>query len=112
MEEKKKKFKISGMAVFNIIVGVLTAVLLYYFIFSEGGVIDLFRSREGITLWLLGLGMVVFDLNIVVDALVTRIYLQSQYPKVRFIDALKVSCVGVFFSAITPSSTGGQPMQL
>ncbi len=112
MEEKKKIFKISGMAVFNIIVGVLTAVLLYYFIFSEGGVIDLFRSREGINLWLLGLGMVVFDLNIVVDALVTRIYLQSQYPKVRFIDALKVSCVGVFFSAITPSSTGGQPMQL
>lgn len=111
-ETKKKKFKINGMVVFNIVVGVMTAVLLYYFIFSDGGVIDLFRSREGINFWLLGLALLVFDLNIVVDAVVTLIYLRSQYPRVRLIDAIKVSCVGVFFSAITPSSTGGQPMQL
>ena len=112
LETQKKKFKISGSVAFNVIVAVMTVILLVYFIFSDGGVIDLLRSREGIVTWLLVLGLVVFDLNIIVDACVTLIYLRSQYPRVRFIDALKISCVGVFFSAITPSSTGGQPMQL
>lgn len=100
------------MVVFNIIVGVLTAVMLTYFIVSKGGVIDLLRSREGIIWWLLLAGLIVFNLNTVVDAVVTYIFIRSQYPRIRFIDALKISCVGVFFSAITPSSTGGQPMQL
>ena len=112
MEKKKKKFKLSGIAVFNIVVGVLTAILLAYFIFSDDGVIDLLKSRDGIIWWLLAVGLVVFDLNIIVDSVVTYVFIRSQYPKVRFIDALKISCVGVFFSALTPSSTGGQPMQL
>ncbi len=112
MENKKRQFRLSGIAVFNIIVGVLTAFLLVYFIVSEDGVIDLFRSGENVNWWLLAAGLAVFDLNILTDAVVTLIFLRSQYPQTRFIDALKVSCVGVFFSAVTPSSTGGQPMQL
>lgn len=112
MAEKKKKFKLSGIAIFNIIVALLTAALLVYFIVSDGGVIDLLKSREGFNLWLLLLALLVFDLNIIVDSVVTFIFIRSRYPDIRFLDALKISCVGVFFSAITPSSTGGQPMQL
>lgn len=112
MEKQKKKFKLSGMAIFNIIVGVLTIIMLFYFVFSKGGVIDLLKSRDGIIMWLLVAGLIVFNLNTVVDSVVTYIFIKSQYPKVRFIDAVKISCVGVFFSALTPSSTGGQPMQL
>lgn len=112
LKKEKKKFRVSGTAIFNIIVGILTAGMLTYFIVSEDGVIDLLRSRDGINFWLLGLALVVFDMNIIVDSFVTMIYLRSQYPRVRFLDALKISCVGVFFSAVTPSSTGGQPMQL
>ena len=89
--EEKKKFKISGVAVFNVIVAIMTAVLLFYFIVSDGGVIDLLRSREGIIMWLLGVALLVFELNTVVDACVTLIYLRSQYPRVRFIDALKIT---------------------
>ena len=112
MEKKKRKFKLSGIAIFNIVVGLLTAVLLIYFIVSDGGIIDLLKSDEGIIWWLLVTGVLVYDSSVVVDAIVTYIFITAQYPKVRFIDALKISCVGVFFSAITPSNTGGQPMQL
>ena len=112
LEKEKKKFRVSGTVIFNIIVGVMTVALLTYFFVSEDGVIDLLRSPDGINFWLLGLGLVLFDMNIIVDSFVTLIYLRSQYPRVRFLDALKISCVGVFFSAVTPSSTGGQPMQL
>ncbi len=109
---EKKKFKLSGIVIFNIIVGVLTAVMLLFFIFSKNGIIDFFRSGEYIIVWLLILALVVFDLNIIVDSVVTYIFIRSQYPRIRYLDALKISCVGMFFSAITPSSTGGQPMQL
>lgn len=109
---EKKKPKLSGIVIFNIIVGVLTAVMLLFFIFSKNGIIDFFRSGEYIIVWLLILALVVFDMNIIVDSVVTYIFLKSQYPRIRFLDALKISCVGMFFSAITPSSTGGQPMQL
>ncbi len=112
MEKKKRKFKLSGVAIFNIIVGLMTAVLLVYFIVSDGGIIDLLKSDEAIIWWLLVAGVLVYDSSVIVDAIVTYIFIGAQYPKVRFIDALKISCVGVFFSAITPSNTGGQPMQL
>ena len=48
----------------------------------------------------------------VIDSIVTQILIRIQYPDSRFIDALKVALVGVFFGAVTPSNTGGQPMQL
>ncbi len=50
-----------------------------------------FVSAEGIMIWYL---FKVFD------------------EKPRFISCLKYSFVGFFYSGITPSSTGGQPMQL
>ncbi len=112
LEKEKRKFKLSGVAIFNIIVGLMTAVLLVYFIVSDGGIIDLLKSDEAIIWWLLVAGVLVYDSSVIVDAIVTYIFIGAQYPKVRFIDALKISCVGVFFSAITPSNTGGQPMQL
>ena len=112
MEKSKKKFKLSGVAIFNIIVGIITVGLLVYFIVSDGGIIDLFKSKEGVIWWVLVLGVLTYDLSVVTDAVVTCIFLRSQYPNTRFLDALKVTCVGVFFSAITPSNTGGQPMQI
>ena len=112
LEKSKKKFKLSGVAIFNIIVAIITVALLVYFIVSDGGVIDLFKSKEGVIWWLLVIGVLTYDLSVVTDAVVTCIFLRSQYPNTRFLDALKVTCVGVFFSAITPSNTGGQPMQL
>lgn len=112
LEKEKRKFKLSGIAIFNIVVGLMTAILLIYFVVSDGGIIDLLKSDEGIIWWLLVVGVLVYDSSVVVDAIVTYIFVSAQYPKVRFIDALKISCVGVFFSAITPSNTGGQPMQL
>ena len=51
-------------------------------------------------------------MNIIIDTFVTQILIRTQYPDFRFIDSLKVALVGVFFGAVTPSNTGGQPMQL
>lgn len=108
----KKKRKINSNLIFNIIVAGLSIYLICNFVFTEDGLIDLLKSSSGINFFWIGAALVVFDMNIVIDGLVTLVYIRSQYPKFRFIDALKVACVGVFFGAVTPSNTGGQPMQL
>lgn len=111
-EKKRKRFRISGKLIFNIIVLGITFYLIVFFCVSENGMIDLLSSPDGfIWGWIIA-GIVAFDMNIVIDSIVTQILIRIQYPDFRFIDALKVALVGVFFGAVTPSNTGGQPMQL
>lgn len=58
--------------------------------------IDLLSSPDGfIWGWIIA-GIVAFDMNIVIDSIVTQILIRIQYPDFRFIDALKVALVGVF----------------
>ena len=110
--KKKRKFKFNGTVFFNIIVAVLSIYLIINFIVSEDGLIDLLKKPDNFKWGWILVGLGVFDLNMVIDALVTQIYLTAEYPGFRFIDSLKVAFVGVFFGAVTPSNTGGQPMQL
>ena len=110
--EKKRKFKISGKLIFNILVFAVSVYFIVFFFVSEDGMIDLLKSPDGINLWWVFAGIVAFYMNIIMDSIVTLVYLRSNYPQFRFIDSVKVACVGVFFGAITPSNTGGQPMQL
>ena len=70
------------------------------------------KKPDGCNMLIILAALLIYDLNILVDAVVTLIYVRSKYEDFSFIEALKVAFVGVFFSAITPSSTGGQPMQL
>lgn len=109
---KKKKFRISGKLIFNLSVVIISVFLIIYFFVSEDGLIDLLSKPDSFSLIWIIIALVVYDLNILFDTIVTLVYLRSRYPKFRFVDALKVSFVGVFFGAVTPSNTGGQPMQL
>lgn len=109
---EKKKFRISGKLIFNLAVVAISIYLIIYFFVSEDGLIDLLKKPDGCNMLIILAALLIYDLNILVDAVVTLIYVRSKYENFSFIEALKVAFVGVFFSAITPSSTGGQPMQL
>lgn len=97
---------------FNLAVVAISIYLIIYFFVSEDGLIDLLKKPDGCNMLIILAALLIYDLNILVDAVVTLIYVRSKYENFSFIEALKVAFVGVFFSAITPSSTGGQPMQL
>lgn len=112
MTKPKRKFKISANLVLNIFVGAFTLYLIYYFCTSEDGLIDLFSTPNSFIPFWLVVAVVVYDFNIIIDSFVTLLFIRTQFPEFKFIDAMKVAFVGVFFSAVTPSSTGGQPMQL
>ena len=90
----------------------ISIYLIIYFFVSEDGLIDLLKKPDGCNMLIILAALLIYDLNILVDAVVTLIYVMSMYENFSFFEALKVAFVGVFFSAITPSSTGGQPMQL
>lgn len=107
-----KKIRINGKVIFNVAVVAISIYLVIYFFVSENGMIDLLSTPDSFNVWWIIAALVVFDLNIIIDTLVTLIFLRTQYKSFRFYDSLKVAFVGVFFGAITPSNTGGQPMQL
>ncbi len=112
LNKNKRRFKFNGTLIFNIIVAILSLYLLVYFFISDGGIIDLLKKPNSFNPWWILVAFLAYDFNIFMDSVVTLIYLKSQYKNYRFIDAVKVAMVGVFFGAVTPSNTGGQPMQL
>lgn len=110
--KNNKKFKISGKLIFNLIVFAISVYLIFYFFVSEDGLIDLLSKPNSFNWGWIIIAFLVYEFNTIIDSFVTLLFIREKYKNFRFLDALKVSFVGVFFSAITPSSTGGQPMQL
>lgn len=111
--ETKKKSKISFSLILNIFVLIMCSGLIIYFFVSPEGLMDLLKNSPGSILW--GWVVVAFAgylMNIVMDIFVTFLFVRTEIKTFTLWDAVKTSCVGQFFSAITPSSTGGQPMQV
>lgn len=112
MKNNKRKFRISGKLIFNLAVVAISVYLIIYFFVSEDGLIELLSTPDSFNVGWILVAFIAYDLNILIDTFVTLVFIRSQYKSFRFIDALKVAFVGVFFGAVTPSNTGGQPMQL
>lgn len=110
--KKKRHHRIRAGAVINILVIVISVCLVAYFFFSEEGLMDLLRSSRSIGIFWLLLAVLAQLFNVFMDTLVTFNFIHSRFSYFTLWDALKVCLVGQFYSAITPSSTGGQPMQV
>ena len=113
MEENKKKFKIPWGLIFNITIIGLTFFLILYFVFSEGGFVDLLNSGLEIHLvWLIA-AVFVHLLNIALDTTVIYLFIKESQPELMTVKkAIIASLTGQFFCAVTPSASGGQPMQV
>lgn len=109
----KKKFKISFNLILNIFVVIMSVSLVVYFFVSPAGLMDLLKNSPDSIIWgWVILAFISFMMNIVMDIFVTFLFVRTEVKTFTLWDAVKTSCVGQFFSAITPSSTGGQPMQV
>lgn len=73
------------------------------------GIMQIIR---GARLPYLGGGALLAGMFIMAEGTNLRILLKSFGYSVGFADGIKYASTGFFFSSITPSSTGGQPMQL
>ncbi len=109
---EQKRFKIPWGLLFNITVIALTFFLIFYFIFSDGGFVDLIQSGMHISIvWLLT-AVFVHLLNIALDMTVIYLFVKENDKNMTVKKALIASMTGQFFCAVTPSASGGQPMQV
>ena len=112
----KRRFKVPWKLVFNTCVIALTIALVAYFVFSDVGFIDLINKinsgkMQVNTVWIV-MAVVAHLLNIALDSTIIYLFIKQTTPEVKPHMALVAGMVGQFFCAVTPSSTGGQPMQI
>ena len=56
--------------------------------------------------------LLVWALSMLCEALVNQTFFVQQKVHIRFISTLHITLLGMFYSNVTPASTGGQPMQV
>lgn len=93
------------------VIGLCIGIILYFF-FSENGLRDLLRSDTPIIWEWIVVALVSEVVFMLFESSVIYVFITDDYPHFRFIDAVKVALMGLFWCAVTPSSTGGQPMQV
>ena len=106
MNTEKRSFKKSG------IFFLILVVLLFAFVFHSVSLNEIITSIKKTDQTFLILGMLMMVGYLFCDAL--NIYRPLHilgYP-ITYLQSIKYSILGFFFSYITPSATGGQPMQI
>lgn len=106
-EEKGKRRKIPWSMLY--IVATIVAVLLFGLFNREFG--NVFRTIANLTPGFLTLGVVVSLVYFLFEGEIFRLLLHSQGYHISVLEGLKNALLGLYYSYITPSSTGGQPMQ-
>jgi uncharacterized protein (TIRG00374 family) len=98
--------------VFNIIVISSTAIVLFILIFFTNGVDELVHLMADINYRWIAVAFGCMVLYWVTGGIILHIITTSLFEKYKLGDSIKLNMIGHFFSAITPFSTGGQPMQV
>ena len=105
MEKKKKKIPWSMLY----IAATMIAVLLFGLFNRQFG--NVFRTISNLTPGFLSLGVAVSLVYFLFEGEIFRLLLRSQGYRISVGQGLKNALLGLYYSYITPSSTGGQPMQ-
>lgn len=103
----KKKRKIPWGMLY--IVVTIVAVLLFGIFNQEFG--NVFKTISNLTPGYLTIAILVSVVFFVFEGEIIRLLMHSQNIHMKFQSGLKIGLIGIYYSYITPSSTGGQPMQ-
>lgn len=104
MKSKKKYF-------LSVIFFVILLVLTFYLIFSNNDIQDVMINLQNISFKYIGLGTLFIFIYLFTESLYIKLILKSLKHKINLWQGFVYSCIEFYFSAITPSSTGGQPAQ-
>lgn len=104
--------KITGKHILNVGVVVLCIGIAAYFFFSKDGLYDMLNSNLNV-IWYWVVAAIGAQLAyMLLETIIIYMFIKDGHKNFSFYDALKVSFLGLFWCAVTPSSTGGQPMQI
>ena len=103
---KKKKYLLNGLFLLALIGGT------FYFILKDQEFDQLLNYiLEANPVWLL-VGLFLMFIFVSFESVVIHYLSKTLSCAVSFLNCIKYSFVGFFISAITPSATGGQPVQM
>ncbi|MBP1543397.1 MAG: flippase-like domain-containing protein [Oscillospiraceae bacterium] len=108
MEEQKKKKK--GNKLNLIICGIAFLVMVFYLLFVDG-VDKIGAALSNINPLFIVLCVLFMVGYWLCEAGTVHIMLKEMHPKMRFWHTWLVTIIGQYFNCITPSASGGQPMQ-
>lgn len=100
-----KKYVLSGIFLLA-----LTAVT-FYIIFKDNSIEEIFSLLKNVKIIFVIGGAMSMLCYIVVQGLIIGMAAKCIRAKLRLREMIQYSCIGFFYSGVTPSSTGGQPMQ-
>ena len=106
-EIQKKKRKLHWSMLY--IGATIVAVLLFGVFNRQFG--NVFHTISNLTPGFLSLGILIILVYFVFEGEIFRLLLRSQGYHISFLSGQKNALLGLYYSYITPSSTGGQPMQ-
>lgn len=108
IEHKKNIVKLLKMS----IIFLLLVAVTFYIFFKDNNIADILKVCSQVNIFYIFIGIIFMFVFILLEGLNIRRILLLLGNKVSILSALKYGLVGFFFSAITPSSSGGQPVQL
>lgn len=106
-----KKRKFSWKLLFNIIIAIIIIMIFAFLCLSENGLADLWKHvHEFKVEWIIS-GLFCQLFNIFAESYLTYRFTKHHCDNYTMAKAISSTCIGMFFSAVTPSASGGQPMQ-
>lgn len=106
MENKKKKF-IKNFFIFIILIGIT-----FYIIFKDQNLNDMFLALANTKKQYIIIAILCMFADILCESINTRRTLLVLKENTNIFKCIKYTLLNFFFSAITPSSSGGQPMEV
>lgn len=104
--KKKKSNKL------NLIICAIAFVFMIFYVYFVDGFDNLVNSIQKINVGFLLIAMGLMIVYWLLEALGVHAALRATYPKAKFSRTFMTTLLGQYFNCITPSSTGGQPMQV
>ena len=108
MKEKKKINK----NIFNVIFLLALLAVTVWLIFKDQDAGQIFKLLSGISPLFLLICFVLVILYVCSESVIIKYLMHTVNIKVPLFNCIRYSFVGFFYSCITPSASGGQPMQI
>jgi len=104
MKSKKKYF-------ISVIFFVILLILTFYLLFKNNDITQVLSSLKNISYEYIAVGALLIFIYLFTESIYIKLILKSLNHKIHLWQGFVYSCIEFYFSAITPSSTGGQPAQ-
>lgn len=104
--------KVIRANLFAIISITVSAVILLVFLFTTEGIKGLTHILSSLQPFWFVLSLLSMAAYWLLEGYVLHLFCKKSYPQWTYAQSFRIGMIGLLYSAVTPFSTGGQPMQI